>query len=1185
MESGPERRKNIRIPTEGDDVKVYYQHNEHSPCGKAVNISLKGMQIECPFTFPQHANISLTLAGRSIKTSCEVVHGKRSTSVDGPGVVGLRFEFDNIFHMKKIEDFIRLRKEANILISPQIEESRRYPRIRYLIAPEIKEGNIIKSSIRDISAEGLFLRYEGNLSLDSNILINFTLPGRKGSISAKGNVIYLAEGKDSDGNIRKGAGISFTEVMLADKRKIHNFVLEKTSAESFGKLHKSFEDHTRRGKFLIKTKNETVKVLRDAIKEKIPLNILLAEKLLYHKDGISELNENKGLFCIKLRSLKKSLASRKKDKGFFALNFPRWTYYFVSTAKVAGDKLLYFSIPREISYSERRSSRRRISNVSELVTIEIVTAQGGPLKSFIGEIVEVSDKGFSLRFPQVKDFEKSIFDNANVRVPGKLAGKVKSILLQKDAAGSVFIRLGAEAGVQRESYGFRSISLSDWEQDQLFQNAGKTESFEDNHDLKKIISETHYYNNSKKQHIAAIIDMSRRGVRAPVVIIPPAFGKKKEHFCPLSMTLMESFVSRGKDIVVVRYDGINCPGQSFIEERYRQEGREMIDFTIGQSLNDLEATLEFVNNNRYFTPEKIIVVSFCMTAISTRALSASNSHGVDYWISLMGITEGQMALRSISGGLDIIGSYNMGLRNGVLPILGHMIDCDNLARDAVDNGFAFISQARKEMGKIKIPTTWVYGSMDDWVRPEDVKDLMSVKSSAPREIIEVPCGHNLRTGEDAFRCYRIISHLAYKYLFREDIVPCNPSMELLLEFASKERERLEVKLDVDLHEYWKKYLMGSSINIYGYDFLKNIEEFIDLLEFQENLLGLRPGDIFGDMGCGTGIFMEILLNKLNSQKNHNFAKSKLVLVDFIQEALDKCEEKYKEMLKDATIPLPAVEFIRGSLEVSRLAPIKRYISGEYGIKELSGKIVGLRRSLLGTLDECMTENLENYLKGLSLSFDMTRSIKNKLSNENLEVISELNRASRYVNRTIIPDDFKSRVQAWKRQVAEEDYQYFDASDLRFHKLYFGASSLAMELPFPSSTFDKLLASLVIPYVYNPSETVREFYRLLKPGGKILVSSNRPDPDMSRMFMSYVNKVASSHPADSKVVEGIEHSLEGARGMLNEAARIFELEENGMFTFYSRKELEEMLNEAGFKEVKIHSGFGNPPQAYIAFGYK
>jgi hypothetical protein len=52
------------------------------------------------------------------------------------------------------------------------------------------------------------------------------------------------------------------------------------------------------------------------------------------------------------------------------------------------------------------------------------------------------------------------------------------------------------------------------------------------------------------------------------------------------------------------------------------------------------------------------------------------------------------------------------------------------------------------------------------------------------------------------------------------------------------------------------------------------------------------------------------------------------------------------------------------------------------------------------------------------------------------------------------------------------------------------------------------------------------------------------------------------------------NLTAARAMLNEAAGLFELEEDGYFRFYSDNELVSMLENAGFKNITVTSSWAS-----------
>ena len=103
-----------------------------------------------------------------------------------------------------------------------------------------------------------------------------------------------------------------------------------------------------------------------------------------------------------------------------------------------------------------------------------------------------------------------------------------------------------------------------------------------------------------------------KNTTAPVIILPPAFGKKKEALSPLVSTLITNARCLNKEIVTIRYDGINRPGESYNEEMLPKRGFEMLYYRISQGQDDLQATIEYVLDNPLFKPSHIIVCDFAI---------------------------------------------------------------------------------------------------------------------------------------------------------------------------------------------------------------------------------------------------------------------------------------------------------------------------------------------------------------------------------------------------------------------------------------------------------------------------------------------------------------------------------------------------------------------------------------------
>jgi ubiquinone/menaquinone biosynthesis C-methylase UbiE len=143
----------------------------------------------------------------------------------------------------------------------------------------------------------------------------------------------------------------------------------------------------------------------------------------------------------------------------------------------------------------------------------------------------------------------------------------------------------------------------------------------------------------------------------------------------------------------------------------------------------------------------------------------------------------------------------------------------------------------------------------------------------------------------------------------------------------------------------------------------------------------------------------------------------------------------------------------------------------------------------------------------------------------------------------------------------------------------------LSIPVADASFDAALASLFIAYVSNPQAVLHEISRTLRPGGRLVVSGLRKDADVSKLFIDAVSEIAAG--GGIRRIPGAEAlDLQRACGdFLNDASRLLDLEELGVFEFRDKIELVDLVESAGFRVDRVSTAFGDPPQSIIVVARK
>lgn len=855
-------------------------------------------------------------------------------------------------------------------------------------------------------------------------------------------------------------------------------------------------------------------------------------------------------------------------------------------------------IPTNLTRFElRRSTRRTPGPLEMFVTIPLPYPPGKRLKR---EVLDISATGLAFKMRPDETYLLPGTPLREITVSGasgdgetRKTGQVMHVTPVTDERGDVtYLRVGLDFGITDDAFtkGVRPRGAAEKKSLGFVEKMGML--------IGRLIPrrspqsvgpgaggiEVVRYSNRRREDIVAILNTTPRSpdrkLLAPVIIIPPAHSKRKESTSGLALTIVENFARKRQDVVVIRYDGVRNLGESYKDPDCREHGRETLRMSLSQAVDDVQATLDWVYDNPIFTPTQVVLISFSLQGVvGRRAVYLDRGRKIHYWLGINGAPAAQEVVRNASGGVDYVAQHASGKFNGIAQILGVTVDTNFFGADLIREGLAFMSDAKREIAEIPIPVTWLLGRFDAWIDPASIKEFMAVPAPGARELVELDCGHMPLTSLEALMLFQTAIKHVWKFLFREDIEPVLPDLRELVRVRNAEWRRVPKSPLPDRRRYWEEYLLGDARGKLAYDVLNACPEYVEFLDKELELLDVRPEHVVADMGCGTGNFAARLCARRSARGRAPCAR--LALIDFVPAALDEAERKLRAIAGQRGGALPDVARTCVNLDISPVRTLRRFLAGElYGYDPLRGIIKGLADYSIDMWKAVEDWRLHDILRGRELDKQDLSYVRAAFPPDEQEVVLDFNRLARWQRRRLAADDVVREARG-----RFERGTYPGAHELQLARLSMKQNDQVERLPFDDGTFDRIACSLVLSYLGNPIETVREFHRVLRPGGVVVVSTMQPDFDMSRIYQQMLRRLQSD--PNLPLPPGTDRAtfLRDVREFLNSAAFLSILAEEGQFAFFSREELTSMLERAGFRRVETVTSFGDPPQAFIAVGHR
>jgi ubiquinone/menaquinone biosynthesis C-methylase UbiE/CheY-like chemotaxis protein len=1046
-----------------------------------------------------------------------------------------------------------IRRKISFLIAQRSREKRSSMRVT-LDGPEdvrIETGPLGEAQLVNLSENGMFLKTLSFSPEGSAMPLNVVLPdGRRFTI--KGRVVR----QDAD---QGGVAVAFESLDDASRLSLLEFMSDYVAIRDLDELKVRYP-FLRTDEMVLFTDSVKIEsLMRDALARKVEVAAVPARS---GNPEILTFAEIRAPSLCLLEGEKLDVKFKTSDLLFISFQIGYATYNFETMiSRLAPDgRTLACLYPRVMFYSEKRAERR-ITPAGDL-RVEIPLPPPFDRK-VRGRITDISPNGMSfvangeapallkgtpLESLAILDGEKFLWQET---------GEVRHVARAEQDEGSG-LKYGVQFGISRMS--IQSVHAPDADfarriEDGLDKAAGRgpLPGPPDFARSSLMTPRVIRLENRRGEEIVGLLNtaLPLDDKPVPVVIVPPAFGKTKETLFGLALTLCENFRLLGRPLAVIRYDGIRKKGESHNDPEAQDPPYEMLNTNFSQGADDIVTVLDWLQSNPTVRASSIILLTFSFSALEARIVlrDEAQRRRVDYWIACMGTPEFRDLMVRVNCGLDFLEHYQLGIKLGVMPVLGNLVNVDAYVADGVVSSVATLEQAREDMRHLDLPITWIYGQHDKWVKSEFIRDVMSVQVNAPREVISVPIGHNARTSKEGLRLFGTITSLIFRFLHKQIIQPVLPGRKDMEVLRRAEKDRLPPRRLKNRVNYWHRYLIGED-KLIGFDVMALSDDYQQLMRDQLQALELRPGDRLLDLGGGTGNFVEHLM------VSGGELPSQITIADLIPEAMQRAAQKLGSRFPVLREP-GRFDLVALDLEMSRYRAFCDFLAGEVGtFEEMAEKVENLTLESAIRIQEDYSPRLHRILRGERITPAHDDWLKTRFDLQEYRIITDFNRVIRYV----------------QGQAAAKP-------DLR-RLIVPGTLEGNCHLPVKGGWYNKILMSLVLSYIFDPEETLREARRIIMPNGLLVLSSMRPDTDASGPFTRLLEKIEAMPAEDLPQERPKALLIESLRSFLNDAQELVDLEEAGTFDFFDPEKLEALLEATGWEILRIIPSYGNPPQGYV-----